>query len=170
MGRISDPQSLNLYCYTMNNPLANVDPTGHSPEQKEKPMSLEFNPAAAAAVEGGQGTYADYGLGGVFNEHVTIVAPQEISAVATWIPSALTHNINFGNVEDAITADHTATGPNEPIWEGMKMYMEVALFLSGLGGVGAEGAAVVKGTAGAISIAGGAGGTTAEMAVVRTIA
>jgi len=32
-GKISNPQTLNLYAYALNNPIKWVDPTGHSPEE-----------------------------------------------------------------------------------------------------------------------------------------
>jgi hypothetical protein len=47
----------------------------------------------------------------VFNEHVTIVAPQEISAGPTWIPQALTHsNVFFGtgDMQAGLTADRSS--------------------------------------------------------------
>jgi RHS repeat-associated protein len=150
-GSATNPQSMNLYCYGLNNPLKYVDPTGHDsynidgfdyyddrPRQQaqQKLTTLEFNATAAAAVESGHGTYADYGLGPVVTDAIEVMAGLQIVQEA---PNDSLLNQLAGNIsaifsegmEDAVRADHTPTGPEAVVWQAMEGYLFIGGVLTG---------------------------------------
>jgi RHS repeat-associated protein len=87
MGTIRNPQTLNLYSYVANNPLVYIDPTGHS--QTPPQMTLIFDASAAAAVEAGQGSYADYGIGPVITDEISIFADTQLEHIDAEPSSAI---------------------------------------------------------------------------------
>jgi RHS repeat-associated protein len=139
MGTLGNPQSLNLYCYVMNNPLAYVDPTGHAPDRKGKDQTLVFDAQAAAAVEAGQATYADFGYGPVVTDSIDIFASLQIertapddSLLASFNRSISSFVVGDGeSLGGAIMADHSAKGPNVAIGQVMEMYLFVGGMMTG---------------------------------------
>jgi len=96
-GSAGNPQTLNRYAYTLNNPLRYTDPTGHDPSasddcdyyddnlqrqahQTPPVTTLEFNAEAAAQVESGIGSYAAWGLGPVIMSMIDIWASPALVA------------------------------------------------------------------------------------------
>ena len=134
-GGIANPQSLNLYTYVLNNPLKFIDPTGHLPILS----GLAFPTAENwQRYQGDESlTFADIGLAPLFREQVNIL-PEFDQIVAQPADSSLLGSLNrsisssFGvGISDAINADHTPTGPNALIWQGMQVYGAVGGLLVG---------------------------------------
>jgi len=114
-GSLVNPQTLNRYAYTLNNPLKYVDPTGHDASESDDPyddklktkehsspsITLEFNAEAAAAVEGGIGSYADWGLGPVMTEMIDTWAEPMLEVVSSPLPSTVAYQMLAG-VTDAV--------------------------------------------------------------------
>ncbi|HKQ03869.1 MAG TPA: hypothetical protein VJ464_01960, partial [Blastocatellia bacterium] len=153
------PQTMNRYAYVLNNPLALVDPTGHAPGIVENPdyyddaeeqkrhappqMTLVFDAAAAAAVESGHGSYADYGIGPVFSEQMIVTADEQIDVGA--LGSALIDHIN-----NTVIDPHKNDG--DRMVEGLFIGVgKLDLFAASLG-LGAGGAAAEEGAAEAADV------------------
>jgi RHS repeat-associated protein len=117
----ANPQSLNLYAYTANNPLNLTDPTGHSPQDdKGKPQSVQLGEAPscwpACSLPPGHKPILNETVNVIANVETTIV--EENNPVLSQLPLSLGSFVGSGIEQTGEDFRPTITTGLDPVSVG----------------------------------------------------